>query len=182
MRSHLLVVSAVIILGVMPVSAAPQSNPRGATKITDNGKTISIEYGRPSLKGRTLNDLLLELKPPDAQGLHGDVWRVGADKSTTLSTSADLQFGDVAIPKGEYSLWAEREADIFWNLIFNTQHDQWGTEHNPSRDFASVPLTETEATEFSDKLTILLSKKGSSLGTIVIHWGELKLSADFRIR
>ena len=182
MRSLFLVVSAVGVIGIMALYALPQGNPRGVAKIAQDGKSISIEYGRPSLKGRTLDDLLLQLKPPDAQGLHQDYWRLGADKSTTFSTAADLEFGEVEIPKGRYSLWAEREADVFWNLIFNKQHDQWGTQHDPSQDFASVPLTETQAATSADILTILLLKKDASHGIVVIHWGDLKLSADFGIR
>ena len=52
----------------------------------------------------------------------GGVWRLGANKSTTFKTSADLAFGDVTVPKGEYSLWARREADNTWKLVFNKQH------------------------------------------------------------
>jgi len=71
------------VLLAFTVKAAAQANPRGAADMALKGKAISIEYGRPSLRGRTVDQLLGQLKP-------GDVWRLGADKSTTLSTAIDL--------------------------------------------------------------------------------------------
>src|SRR5690349_15136718 len=88
-----------ILLGI-----AFAANPRGKAELTLNGKKISVEYGRPSLHGRTVNDLLGQVGA-------GDFWRLGADKSTTFSTTGDLMFGDAKVPKGEYSLWAQKQAD-----------------------------------------------------------------------
>ena len=162
---------ACIVAGVE--SGLAQGNPRDTAKISLGGKAISVEYGRPSLKGRSVADLLSQLKP-------GDFWRLGADKSTTFSTAADLQFADVTIPKGEYSLWAQRGADNSWKLVFNKQHGQWGTQHDASQDFASVPLTQAKAANSSEMVTISLTKSGG--GVIAIQWGDMKLTASFKAK
>ena len=175
MKPILILEQSVTVMAFMALYALAQSNPRAEAKITEDDRTISIEYGQPSLKGRPLFDLLIQLEP-------GHLWRLGADKSTTLATTADLEFDNVIIPKGQYSLWAQREADIFWNLIFNKEHGQWGTQHDRSRDFASIPLTQTATSDFADMLTIGLAKKPPSRGEIIIHWADLKLTAGFRIR
>src|ERR1041384_7259694 len=101
---------------------AQANNPRGTSKLTLKGTTVSVEYGRPSLKGRTVDSLLSRLGT-------GDVWRLGADKSTTFKTTGPLTFGDVKVPAGEYSLWAKKEGNDQWSLVFNKRHGQWGTEH-----------------------------------------------------
>src|SRR5208282_3995232 len=101
MRRLLMMVLALGLLAVTVESALAQRNPRATAQISLGGKMVSVEYGRPSLKGRKMSGLLDQLKP-------GDVWRLGADKSTTFSTAADLQFGDVAVPSGEYSPWVGR--------------------------------------------------------------------------
>jgi len=151
--------------------AAYAAHPRDTAKLTLNGKTVSVEYGRPSLNGRTINDLLGQLPA-------GEVWRLGADKSTTFSTSDELKFGDVAIPKGEYSLWARKESDGGWKLVFNKQHGQWGTSHDGAQDFAAVPLT-LEKEKSADLVTITLEKEKGA-GEISIQWGEMELSATFK--
>lgn len=149
-----------------------QRNPRGTAKLSLKGKAISVEYGRPSLKGRSVTQMLEGLKP-------GDVWRLGADKSTSFSTATALAFGDVTVPAGEYSLWARREADNSWKLVFNKQHGQWGTQHDAAQDVAAVPLKETKASKAEEMVTIGLAKQGAG-GVLAIQWGDLKLSAGFK--
>ena len=127
------------------------------------------------MKGRSVSDLLGRLQP-------GNFWRLGADKSTTFSTTADLQFGDVTVPSGEYSLWAEREADNAWKLVFNKQHGQWGTQHDAAQDLASAPLKQSEAANSAETVTIALSKAGNKGGVIAIQWGNMKLSANFKLK
>ena len=148
-----------------------QGGARGTSKLTLKGQTVSVEYGRPSLNGRTLQSLIGQLKA-------GDVWRLGSNKSTTFSTGVDLAFGDVTVPKGEYSLWAQKEADGSWKLVFNKQHGQWGTQHDPAQDLAAAPLMETKAGNSAEQVTISLKKAGGG-GEISIQWGNMVLSAKF---
>lgn len=157
--------------------AWPQRNPRGTAKQDVNGKTVSVEYGRPSLHGRTVDQMLSQLKA-------GEVWRLGADQATTFSTTGDLTFGGATVSKGVYSLWARKESDNSWTLVFNSEHGQWGADSNgianrdPKLDIASVPLKESKATPAARQVTISLSKAASG-GVITIEWGDLKLTADF---
>lgn len=172
MRKLFTAILGLAIFAALVPNATAQGNPRGTSKLTLNGKTVSVEYGRPSLKGRTASDMLNKLKP-------GGVWRLGADKSTTFTTATDLSFGDVTIPKGEYSLFARRAADNSWKLVFNKQHGQWGTEHDPAQDLAAVPLKETKAPKSEEMVTIGLAKEGAG-GVILIHWGDMNLTANFK--
>jgi hypothetical protein len=174
MKRFLIAVLAMAVIGVVAENGLGQRNPRETAKISVGNKTISVEYGRPSLKGRSADDLLQQLKP-------GDFWRLGADKSTTFSTAADLQFADVTVPNGQYSLWAEREADNSWKLVFNKQHGQWGTQHDASQDLASVPLKEIKASKSVEMVTINLTMVGTG-GVIAIQWGDMELTASFKVK
>jgi len=161
-----------LVMIVALAGVALAANPRGTAELTLNGKKISVEYGRPSLHGRAVSDMLGQLGA-------GECWRLGADKSTTFSTAGDLTFGDVKVPKGEYSLWAQKQADGSWKLVFNKQHGQWGTNHDAAQDFASVPLKTEKQSKPAEQVTISLEEEHGS-GEISIQWGDMELSATFK--
>ena len=154
--------------------AFAQGNPRGKSEVTAGAAKVSVEYGRPSLHGRSIQDMLGKLAA-------GEVWRLGADKSTTFTTSADLDFGGTTVPKGVYSLWAQKQADNTWKLVFNSQHGQWGTDHDASKDAVAVPLTQGNAGSAADQVAIKLDKEGDG-AKITISWGDLELSTNFKAK
>lgn len=164
----------VCALGFSAALAAPvfgQNNPRGTAKVTVGDASVTVEYGRPGLKGRNVEDMLGRVGA-------GEVWRLGADKSTTFTTTSDLDFSGTTVPKGEYSLWAQKQADNSWKLVFNSQHGQWGTDHDASKDAVSVPLKQEKESKTADKVTIGLENENNA-GEISIAWGDLELSTNF---
>lgn len=162
--------AALVALYSLAGTVHAQTNPRGKTKINLDGKLISIEYGQPSLHGRTVYEMLGKLP---AGG-----WRMGADTATTFSTSGDLMFGEVKIPAGIYSLWARKDSDKTWKLVFNSQHGQSGTLHNPKLDVAEVAMKESRAADTPDEVEIKLTK-GKKGGEIDVEWGDLRLYTNF---
>jgi len=166
----------VAVLGTVALGALAMTgyaaNGRGKAKLALNGKEISIDYGKPSLNGRKVEDLLGQLSA-------GQVWRLGADSSTTFTTSGDLQFGDKTVPKGVYSLWARKETDGGWSLVFNKQHGQWGTDHDAAQDLVSVPLKEEKEGKSSEMVEISLEKEKGG-GEFSVSWGNLELTTAFK--
>ncbi len=171
MKRLLLGMTTLAVLMSMSAVANAQRNPRGKAAVDVGGKKVTVEYGRPSLKGRTVEEMLSKLGS-------GEFWRLGADTSTTFTTSGDLMFGNTKVPAGTYSLWAQKESDTSWKLIFNSQHGQWGTQHDPSKDVVSVPLKSGRAADPPDEVTISLTKDKSN-GVIAIEWGDLRMSTEF---
>jgi DUF2911 family protein len=174
-----------VVFALVAVTAF-SANPRGTAKLTLNGKTVTVEYGRPALNGRKVEDLLGQVPA-------GEAWRLGADKSTTFTTTGDLKLGKVTVPKGEYSLFVQKEADGSWKLVFNTQHGQWGVNQegkanfDPSKNVAAVPLTvEKQGADKSEKAEkpaervkiSLENEKGA--GEISIEWGTMELTTTFK--
>jgi hypothetical protein len=159
-----MVKSALVCSIVLAVSAGPvlaQANPRGQAKATLAGKSVVIEYGRPSLKGR---DML-------GQAEVGKAWRMGADSATTLKTEAELTLGTASVPKGTYTLKATKVAEDKWNLNIIAQDEA-------KTAVADVPLT-TSKLPASVELFTLELKGEKEKGEFEMKWGTTSLKAPF---
>lgn len=147
---------AVVVAG----PAFAQMNPRGEAKAMVAGKAVAIDYGRPSLKGR---DML-------GQAQVGQAWRMGADTATGLKTDADLAFGAVNVPKGEYILTATKVAADQWHLNVLSKADR--------TKVADIPLTPGKLAASVEMFTIALTGEKDK-GTFEMHWGTTALKASF---
>jgi hypothetical protein len=175
MKKLRMAVLGVMMVACLAVVGLAQDHSRGTSTLTLKGKTISVDYGQPSLKGRTTDELLGKLKP-------GGVWRLGANTSTTLKTGIDLAFGGVTVPAGEYSIWMQRQDDNSWKLLFDKKHGQWGEPTpDPAECFASTPLTESKAASPVETLSLTLSKVSGG-GALTIQWGTLEVSTKFKAK
>ena len=163
-----LVVCAVLC-GILAASAFAQGS-RGKAELNAGSGSITVDYGRPALKGR---DMFSKLNV-------GDSWRMGLNQATVLTTPVDLTFGSTKIAKGSYSLFLKKAAADAYQLTFNTQTGQWGTQHDASKDVASVPMKLEQAATPVEVFTIEL-KSAAKGGTFVLLWGTTQLTADFAI-
>jgi hypothetical protein len=142
---------------------------RGKAELKTGSGNITVDYGRPSLKGR---DMLSQLK-------EGSFWRMGMNQATVFTTPVDLTFGSTKVDKGSYSLWLKKEGDKYL-LVFNSQTGQWGTQHDPSKDVHSVTMKSETLSSPMETFTIDL-KEASGGGEFIMSWGTTKLTTDFKM-
>lgn len=113
-----------------PANQNPPLSPAAQASVTLNGKTLTVDYCAPSLRGRTVGD---QIAP------YGKVWRTGANTATTLHTDSSLRIGKQIVPAGTYTLYT-LPSDHGWKLIINKQTGQWGTVYNQSQDLVRIPM------------------------------------------
>lgn len=154
---------------VQPQTASSQAN-RGTATVTLNGKTVSINYGRPQLRGR---DVMAMAAP-------GTVWRMGMNEATELNTALTLKFKGLTVQPGKYTLFAKKVSDHEWNLIVNKKTGQWGTEYDASQDLGMTQMSISDLKEPVEMMGILLSARGKE-GVLELSWGARKLSANFSV-
>ena len=100
------------LVGLAATSFAQDRQPRGTAETMVHGKKVVIDFGRPALNGRSLDELMKNL-PEDR------IWRAGENQVTTLDTATDLKIGGQAIPAGKYSLYVYAPVDGNWSLCVN---------------------------------------------------------------
>lgn len=143
-----------------PATNPSQGDDRGHPALQLGGNKIEVDHGRPSLRGRK----------PEAMIQPGQVWRMGADDPTTLTTQANLKFGEKVIPAGKYILQAKLVEPQKWHLLIESEGGSVAAE---------VPFNLQKSDKPVELLTITLEKKDKG-GRLILQWGTLALSADFQ--
>ena len=157
-----------LLTAVLAVPASAQGE-RGKAELPVAPGVITIDYGRPSLKGRDMFSQLQE----------GAFWRMGRNEATVLTTPVDLTFGATRVAKGAYSLWLKKTGETF-QVVFNSQTGQWGTQHDPAKDVASVTMTKSPLPAPVETFTIDLAPAPKG-GGLELSWGAAKLAASFEL-
>ena len=145
-------------------------SPHVRTAWTIDGAEISIEYGRPSLKGRPLS----QLTPAGAE------WRTGSDEATTLVTSKSLKFGDLSVPAGTYTLYTV-PGDKNWQLVISKKTGQWGVPYPAGQDLGRTPMAVAKTKAPVEQLTISIVDTAAG-GTLRVEWGDTSASVPFTVQ
>lgn len=130
----------------------------GRTEGVIDGITVTVEFGRPNVKGRKIWGGLVP---------YDKVWRSGADEATTITFSGDVTVQGQALAAGTYSLFTipgENE----WTVIFNDVAEQWGSfNYDEAEDVLRVTATPTPA-EMVETLDFVIAG-----ADVILRWEEL---------
>ena len=100
-----------MFFGLATITYGQEARATASTQI--NGKSVTIEYGSPALKGRNLAEFMQKL-PADR------IWRAGAGAVTSLATEISLRIGGSKVPAGKYSLYMHCPEDGAFSLVINS--------------------------------------------------------------
>jgi hypothetical protein len=149
-------------------AAIAQGSPAATASVTVGGKTVSIRYSAPSVRGRQIfGDGGLVSKDPTYP-----IWRAGANAATILQTDADLTIGTLAVPKGTYTLYANVKDPNAWELVVNRQTGQWGLSYDASRDVGRVTMTMSKPASPAETLKYTLTDRGSGRVELRLEWDQ----------
>src|SRR6266481_2937762 len=97
-------------------------SPPAQASVAIGGKTITVRYSAPSVRNRKIfgDGGILSQDPTYP------AWRAGANSATAFHTDADLDIGGLAVPKGNYTLYAWVKNPDAWDLIVSKENGQWG--------------------------------------------------------
>jgi hypothetical protein len=153
------------LLATAGVMSAQQSPPATATAAI-GGKTITIKYSAPSVRGRKIfGDGGLVMKDP-----HAPVWRAGANEATAFHTDGALKIAGLDVPAGDYTLFVNAKDPDHWDLIVNKQTGQWGLAYNGAMDLGQVKMTMSKPSAPIEVLKYTITDSGGGKGKIQLEW------------
>lgn len=143
-----------------------------------NKTTITVTYGRPSLKGRSLSSLAPNEK----------VWRTGANEASTITFSTDVMFGGKEVKAGTYTLFTIPGDN--WTFILNKQlmndgKPVWGAfTYDKSQDAVRAPaaLTTNEAASSFEQFTIYFDTLTENKAHLNLQWGKTLTAIPITIK
>jgi len=147
-------------------------SPPAQTSVTISGKTITIKYAAPSMRGRKIFG---GLEP------YNKVWRVGANSATALHTDADLDLNGLAVPKGDYTVFVWLDPNQ-WQLIVNKQTGQWGLEYHQDRDLGRVKMNMGKPAAPIETYKMTLSATGQNTGKLQLEWENTIAWVPFTVK
>jgi len=133
---------------------AQRPSPPATASGTINGKSVTINYGQPSVKGREIWGKLVP---------YGQVWRAGANEATTIEFAKDVSIEGKTLPAGKYGFFTIPGTNE-WTIVFNKVPNQWGAfKYDAAQDALRVTVKPKKAKVFNEKLVYMINKNAVSL-------------------
>ena len=170
MKRLLICAGLFVAAGALFAQQGPPKSPPAKESATIGGHAITISYSSPGVKGREGNiftkDGLISHNP------HYPVWRAGANAATALHTDADIKLGDLAVPKGDYTLFVDISDPDNWVLIVNKQTGQGGLSYDASQDLGKTKMHMSKPPSMVENLKYTITDSGGGKGTLTLAWED----------
>lgn len=134
---------------------------------------VTLEYSRPSMRGRTIFG---DLVPYDK------VWRTGANKNSTVTFSDDVSIDGQTLKAGAYAVYTKPGKEN-WEVYFYSDTNNWGNPEQWDENKVAAKTTveaypipfnvETFSMDFNN-----LSNNGANLE---IYWEKTYIAVPFEV-
>lgn len=98
----------------------PQASPFQKVEQKVGLTDVTLEYSRPSMKGRTIFGSLVPFNA---------MWRTGANKNSMISFSDKVEIGGKEVKAGNYAIFTKPGSQN-WEVYFYSDTENWGTPEN----------------------------------------------------
>ena len=151
----------------------PAPSPKSTLEQMVGLTEVTVEYSRPSKKGRNVFGDLVPF---------GKLWRTGANKNTMITFSDDVVIKGQTLKKGKYALFTTPKVDM-WEVIFYSDTENWGTPEN--WDVKNVALTTNVDAQMLansvESFTIGINGLDNNSGLLELSWDKTLVSLKFEV-
>jgi len=145
----------------------PQASPTAKISQKVGLTDVTIDYSRPSTKGRKIFG---ELVP------FGEVWRTGANAATTINVSTQVKFEGNAVPEGTYAIYSIPGKEK-WTIILSKNTKLWGAVgYDNTEDVIRFTVKPSKLNQFHETMEISFEDMTDTGSFISIKWENTKVS------
>jgi len=162
-----------LVVGV-PFSIAagqPIASPRASISQVVDSTIITVEYYRPSVRGREIFGKLVPW---------GAMWTPGANWATTLEVDRDVRIDDHPLPRGKYSLWVSPHRET-WTVVLSRQARRFHVMRPLSAEEQLRYDVHPQSGPPSEVLTFSFPEVTRTAATLHMQWAETMLPIAFQV-
>ncbi|GAA4056394.1 DUF2911 domain-containing protein [Flavobacterium chungnamense] len=151
----------------------PQPSPKSVLNQVVGLTDVTVEYSRPSAKGRVVFGDLVPF---------GKLWRTGANANSTVSFSEDVVINGTTVKKGKYAIFTLPKADM-WEVILYTNTDNWGLPENYDVNKVAVSLNVDPVmlNNHVESFNIGINNLTNDSASLDISWEKTMVSLKFEV-
>lgn len=170
-KSVLFVFVALLSVSLEAQIQTPAPSPFSVLKQTVGLTEVTVEYSRPSMKGRTIFG---DLVPYDA------LWRTGANMNTKITFSDDVTVEGKELKAGTYAIYT-RPQEAVWEVIFYTDSENGGLpqEWDASKVAATVKVEVYPIPMPIETFTITIDDMHNNGATLGLMWEKVYVGVKF---
>ncbi|MBL4939222.1 MAG: DUF2911 domain-containing protein [Lutibacter sp.] len=166
-----------IIIGFSTTANAqiktPQPSPTSKLEQVVGLTDVSIEYSRPSMRGRSIYG---DLVPYDK------VWRTGANANSKITFSDNVMIDGQKLVRGTYAIYTIPN-ETTWDVIFYSDSKNWGTPQKWDESKVAVKTTvkPTVIDAHIETFTLQIDNLKSGSANLGILWDNIYIGVKFEV-
>ncbi len=172
-KSILFICAIALSVGLSAQIATPQPSPFQKIEQKVGLTDVTLEYSRPSMKGRTIMGDLVPF---------GQVWRTGANANTKITFSDDVEVGGKTLKAGTYAIYTKPMATE-WEVMFYTDATNWGNPEkwDESKVAAKVTVPAVPMNTKVETFTMTFDDITSDSAQLGILWEKTYVDVPFKV-
>jgi hypothetical protein len=123
------------------------------------------------------------MKTPD-----GSIVELAEAPVPKLTTEVPIRFGRLVLKPGNqapgypgaYGLWLKR-AGRGWKLVFSSEPDTWGSQHDAKSDVGEIDLIYTRQGDANRPFSASIEPATAERGRLLIQWGPHEWTVDYTV-
>jgi hypothetical protein len=153
--------------------STPAPSPSGKIMQTVGLTDVSVEYSRPSMRGRTIFG---DLVPYDK------LWRTGANKNSMITFSDDVTIDGQEVKAGSYAIFT-KPGQTSWEVVFYADTNNWGTPQNwdDSKVAAKTNVEVNTMPSNAESFTMSIDDLHNNGATLGMMWEKTYVGVPFEV-